>query len=175
MSSAGKTEQDILNQVTGSNSYLAGALAGTGLSNSVETNGITGVTPQYQSLDSGAISLDIPGGILGDSSTSIALPGFPGSTGTPTVLPQTSDSTILNDPIGSILKGIDSLDPTTPNASGQTALGKALGIPSFFTSPGRIGTSIVGIVFIGAGLFLLGKGPAVQIVKGAAEDLALGR
>ena len=47
-------------------------------------------------------------------------------------------------------------------------------VESFWNIPGRVGTVAVGLVFLSAGLYLLGKGPAVSIVTQAGKDLAVG-
>lgn len=141
-------------------------------------------------FDSGSLNSVIPGTASGDLVDLSGMSnwaaqggyGFPKATTTPKVLDTTQsqpnaydDGNWFNDPFGSILKGIDKLDPSTPDKSGQSMLGKALGVPAFFTSAPRIGTAIVGAIFIAGGIFLLGKGPVISVVKESAKDLAFGR
>lgn len=105
-------------------------------------------------LDDMGTTIDIPGGIFGDSE------------GTPNVLGELPPFPTFEKAMKGIFKGGDPFNPTQPK---QKSSG------SFFLSPTRIGTAVVGLIFIAAGLFLLGKGPVVKVVTGAAKDLALGR
>lgn len=135
-------------------------------------------------IDSGTIDQPVPGGGVSGS-----LPPLTNDYGNAaqSILNQVTGS---DSALGRALSGNNQQTPTvsTPNstgldqygnpipgntAGGETALSKAagwLGLPSLSQAV----AIILGLVLIAGGIFLLSKGPVVQIAKGAAKDLALG-
>lgn len=153
--------------------------------------------PGYQAvpgglIDNGSLS-PLPGGGVG-----VTLPDIEGylnrggyslnpNNTAPSVLPPSTPSPLFNNStaagqtlnqaagtLSGALSGIFGVNPL--GTAGAVSQGNAAGASqgSFFTQLGRLGTAVVGLVFIAGGLFLLAKGPAVNFVVKSGKDLALG-
>lgn len=137
-------------------------------------------------IDNGSLS-PLPGGGVGTTLPDLesyfnasgysmnptnAAPKVLGTTQGPVQNSSATGNKILDQAAG-IITGIITGSPGAGAAVAASDNAAASG-SSFFLSPTRIGTSIVGLVLIAGGIFLLAKGPVVNIVSGAAKDLALG-
>ena len=153
------TAQEILNQVTGSDAYLSSALSGVG--NVPQTYG-SNYSPAY-------------------SGPSVTIP----ITDTPSLFDTfTNDMLHPLDNLKSIIGQVDNsvpalgkidsavgINPNTPGSGAAGAVASVGTLLGIVTDIPRVLTIIIGLLMLGAGLFILGARPVVNVVEGVRSAI----